>query len=123
MNLMIFLVQEEGGEENENVSEEFPNEMYEQQRMEQPEEPKIEEMTATQMIYDVVSPKKHGRKTSIVSNREGGVVAQLIERNSELWSCKSCGKTAKSKGNILQHAETHVEGLSFPCKRCDQTFR
>ena len=63
------------------------------------------------------------RLDRVASNQEGGEVAELIERNGELWGCKSCGKTAKTKGNIELHAETHVEGLSFPCKFCDQTFR
>ena len=40
------------------------------------------------------------------------------------WSCKMCGKTAKTRGSLKLHAEAmHIEGLQFDCNACDQSFR
>ena len=37
--------------------------------------------------------------------------------------CSLCGKRAKQKIQIQYHIETHMDGLEFPCKLCDKTFR
>ena len=39
------------------------------------------------------------------------------------WKCNSCGKTATTKPNMKVHVEIHMEGLSFPCQLCSQSFR
>ena len=50
-------------------------------------------------------------------------VDELIIKDSDIWSCKTCGKTAKTNTQMRKHAEIHIEGLSFPCSFCDKTFR
>merc|ERR1712126_527838 len=41
-----------------------------------------------------------------------------------IYNCTYCGKIGdKYKSHIKNHIETHLEGLSFPCKLCDKTFR
>ena len=38
--------------------------------------------------------------------------------------CKICGRESTSlRVNMKNHIETHLEGLSFPCKACEKTFR
>ena len=37
--------------------------------------------------------------------------------------CKSCGKMFSDVTNARRHAETHLEGLSFPCQHCNKAFR
>ena len=44
----------------------------------------------------------------------------MIEKNEGLWKCKVCGKIAKLKGNIKQHAESHIEGVSHICHICNK---
>ena len=39
------------------------------------------------------------------------------------WKCNSCGKTATTKPNMKVHVEIHMDGLSFPCQLCTQSFR
>ena len=39
------------------------------------------------------------------------------------WKCNTCGKTATLKKNMKVHVEIHMEGLSFPCQLCSQSFR
>ena len=52
-------------------------------------------------------------------------VDELVTKVEDGWACKSCGKTTKgtSSSQIRKHAELHIEGLSFPCHLCGQTFR
>ena len=50
-------------------------------------------------------------------------VDELIMKEGELWMCKNCGKRAKYNTQIRNHAEIHIDGLSFPCPLCEDTFR
>ena len=56
-----------------------------------------------------------------LQSKEG--TEELIMKDGELWVCKHCGKTAKTKSSIGLHAEVHIEGFSFDCQLCDKTFR
>ena len=49
----------------------------------------------------------------------------IVKNNDGIWECKACGKTTKQKSNsqIRLHAESHIEGLSFPCLQCNRSFR
>ena len=50
--------------------------------------------------------------------------AYLLRGEDGLYSCGVCGKTGdKSKRNMRNHVETHIDGLSFPCQSCDKIFR
>ena len=49
-------------------------------------------------------------------------VDQLVEKIEDGWRCKACGKTTKTR-DIRRHAEIHIEGLSFECNQCNQSFR
>ena len=50
-------------------------------------------------------------------------VDELLERDGELWICKTCEKSSRDKSNMKKHVEIHIEGLSFGCQLCGQTFR
>ena len=50
-------------------------------------------------------------------------VDELVYREGDLWFCKSCNMSAKRSSQIRKHAELHIEGLSFPCPLCDDSFR
>ena len=53
------------------------------------------------------------------------IVDDLIVKDGDMYAyaCKSCGKSAKSRSQIKIHVESHIEGLSFPCELCENTFR
>ena len=46
----------------------------------------------------------------------------MIEKSDSVWKCKVCGKTNPNMGNMLQHAETHIEGMSRDCHICNKSF-
>ena len=50
-------------------------------------------------------------------------VDELVYREGDLWFCKTCNKSAKTTSQIRLHAELHIEGLSFPCNLCGESFR
>ena len=49
-------------------------------------------------------------------------IEQIIDKTEGKWKCKVCGKTARDKTNVRQHAETHIEGMSHTCHICGNTF-
>jgi len=51
-------------------------------------------------------------------------IEELIEKvGVRQYLCKPCGKVSTKKSNANEHAETHMEGLSFACQMCDKIFR
>ena len=48
---------------------------------------------------------------------------ELIQKEGSQYRCKPCGKMSSRKYHAYEHAETHMEGLSFNCQMCDKTFR
>ena len=53
----------------------------------------------------------------------------MISLNGNIFTCTVCGKTKdkvsdkKATLQMERHVEIHVEGISYDCTRCDQTFR
>ena len=47
----------------------------------------------------------------------------LTKQEDGYYCCQHCGKTIKKLRDATEHAETHMEGLSFPCQYCDKSFR
>ena len=53
----------------------------------------------------------------------GSMMERIIDPNYS-WKCKSCGKLTKgSATQMKRHIETHLEGLSYPCRMCDKVSR
>ena len=50
-------------------------------------------------------------------------VEELIECDGDSWICKTCGKKCSMKPDMRKHVEIHIEGLSYECQLCGQTFR
>ena len=50
-------------------------------------------------------------------------IEEMFERRSEGVVCTECGKVSKNKSHAREHAEIHIEGLSFGCKYCDKTYK
>ena len=53
-------------------------------------------------------------------------IESMIERatgEEYKFKCNVCGKTTTAKQIMDYHVETHIEGLSYPCKICGKCFR
>ena len=51
-------------------------------------------------------------------------VNQYLEKNPDGgYICKVCGNTSNKKYNMMNHIETHMEGMSYSCPICQKTFR
>ena len=50
-------------------------------------------------------------------------VHDLIEKRDGRHYCKSCDYNSQYKSHVKEHAERHIQGLSYSCKFCDKTFR
>jgi len=48
-------------------------------------------------------------------------IEQMSEMIDGLWKCKVCGKSAKHKSHLRDHAETHLEGVSHTCHICNKS--
>ena len=51
------------------------------------------------------------------------IVDELVLKDGSMSVCKSCGKTSSRSSDMRKHVEIHIEGLSFPCPICNNTFR
>ena len=74
--------------------------------------------------------------SSIVSFNGGSAedlkasMSSIISENGTVFTCTVCGKTKDNKidkrarRQIERHVESmHLEGVTYDCGRCDQTFR
>merc|ERR1712150_231299 len=50
-------------------------------------------------------------------------IEQLMERREGIHHCRACEYSSSKKGNVKEHVEVHIEGLSYACQFCDKTFR
>ena len=48
---------------------------------------------------------------------------EKVDDNGSRRRCIPCGKISSNTTHAREHAETHIDGLSFPCNYCDKTFR
>ena len=77
--------------------------------------------TKTQIEKDIVYPTAINQSSPIEDLK--AVVDELFEKNGEQFICKTCGKVSNRNSDIRKHVEMHIEGLSFECQFCLQSFR
>merc|ERR1712133_156944 len=59
--------------------------------------------------------------TSIIDVKEA--IEQLITNKEDVFECRNCGKTTTRIGDLRKHVEIHIDGLSYKCTACGNTFR
>ena len=51
-------------------------------------------------------------------------IEEIIERQPDgKYICLPCGKLLRCRAIAVEHAEIHIDGLSFLCQHCNKTFR
>ena len=63
-------------------------------------------------------------KTVAVADDENAknAVNELILKYDDGWRCRECRKTCSTKSQMGLHVEIHIDGLSFPCNFCSESF-
>ena len=56
-------------------------------------------------------------------NEVNGKIKELIIKEDDFFKCTVCGKICKQRDNMRRHVELHIEGLSYECQFCNNTFR
>ena len=46
-------------------------------------------------------------------------IDNLLEKTSDGYRCKACGKRSKNQHDLRRHIESHLKGYSHPCNECD----
>ena len=113
----------------ENVSDEVKEEAA---NVDIGTEPEITMLASTKLQHQDLKPKNVIPKKNIIAvaassntNTEDidKQLDELMEKEGSQYRCKPCGKMSSRKYHAYEHAETHMEGLSFSCHMCDKTFR
>ena len=84
-----------------------------------------------EIIFDSLEELVETKDVALIGSQEDNYVVdgnadldqqidQMIEKNDELWQCKVCGKMVKTRREIRNHAETHIEGISHACHICNK---
>ena len=125
----------EEDDENEEDDETFSS-SEEDIHPSSPAEPEEEDSTDVKMetIEEEVEERENNQTVSSpisLSLKVDSSVEQKILENIKVKpdgsrSCKVCGKNPSGKSAktiLIQHIETHLEGISYPCPLCSKTFR
>ena len=96
----------------------------------------IEDISRLDIQPETFNPKKKRNTVSLNTTVRSEINAKLMENLEPLddghFRCRVCGKdstgmTGTPKGMLKtamkNHAETHIEGLSYPCQLCGKEFR
>ena len=123
-----------------NIAQRFKLEGLIQQESDNPmEDENLEPFEDHDTIERIVVPKAHLNVTksekekiiSVSSSADYPNMEELDQKLEEMYErqpdgkfmCHSCGKMTRFKRDAMEHAETHIDGLSFPCQYCDKSFR
>ena len=73
-------------------------------------------------LHGSVNETFEGGKIRIKANKElDHQIEEMVEKTEDgKWKCNICGKIATLKKQSKNHAETHIEGLSFFCDICNK---
>ena len=74
------------------------------------------EKTLSFSASDVSDDNLHSLKMSLMRK------VNLADGKTE-WECVQCGRRHYNKSNILQHVDTHIEGVKYICDFCQKHFK
>ena len=123
-----------------NIAERFKLEGLIAQESNNPmENEKLEPFEEHDISNRIVVPEAHLNATTksekekimSVSSADYQNMEELDQKLEEMYEkqpngkflCHPCGKLTNRKFFAIEHAETHIDGLSFPCQYCDKSFR
>ena len=123
------LMQKEGGQ-NEVLDSKLKNESF-SGSTEVFQDEKISDLQLVSKVHD--NARNSNSKEKIISLYSSDFnsieevdqqIETMIERQVDgSFKCQPCGRISNKKSNAKEHAETHIDGMSFPCQYCDKSFR
>ena len=76
-------------------------------------------LLATQSSSELVN----SRSSSLITTDVKAALDNLLVKDGENYRCNACGRSSSSNSNMRKHAEVHIEGLTFECQLCGESFR
>ena len=62
-------------------------------------------------------------RSSLITTDIKAAVDSLFVKDGENYRCTACGRSSSSNSNMRKHVEVHIEGLTFDCQLCGESFR
>ena len=97
------------------------------------EEEAFQDNVTTDLVPDAESANVKSQKTEkiiVIESANFETTEDLDQKLSEMFEgsgrskkCIPCGKISRDMTQAREHAETHIDGLNFPCQHCDKSFR
>jgi len=87
---------------------------------------KYDEFDDSSLIVDDNSVANYNNPAMIHSEGDdpSALIESLIQKiENGKWQCNVCMKIQKSKNHAKEHAEIHIEGMSYPCDYCGKICR
>eukprot|EP00092_Neocalanus_flemingeri_P108355 GFUD01139154.1.p1 GENE.GFUD01139154.1~~GFUD01139154.1.p1 ORF type:complete len:222 (-),score=48.45 GFUD01139154.1:17-622(-) len=96
-------------------------------------EEELESIFALKDEVKMSSETDHNNSDNIVAEQtdtkefdlqvEGLMVSSFDPFNGKIiWKCAKCNYSPKIKHTLMEHVETHIDGISYGCSTCDKTF-
>ena len=84
---------------------------------------KLDNMTTEGYGAMVSTETKSFSSKIAVSEDVERVVSEIISKQDNYWTCTICQFKSPQRGHLREHAETHIEGLQYPCNNCGKIMR
>ena len=112
-------------EENESYMSTHMNEINEEQIKE--EWDNNQDMASQSLVTSETKVDSGSRFRYVLDSQTNSEVKskikEILTKSDGQLTCTVCGKIGNNNSNMQKHAETHIEGLSYPCEFCEKTFR
>ena len=76
----------------------------------------IEEKQRSKIIVD-------STEFESIEELDAKIFEYIEKEDNGKWKCIICKQKSKSKKDVKEHVEVHIDGLSFPCPDCDSKLR
>ena len=91
------------------------------------EEHIFDEKPLNELAFDSATTRKYSKTVNVALHDDEAKkqIEDLIIKSDHCddgWICKICGKYTTLKSNMKKHVEIHVNGLSYQCNICSNTY-
>ena len=112
-----------------NQKDEIENDYFEPPKTEFNNREVVDEDESNFEISGIKKQNKNMRNKTIVAvsghdqNEVNKKIKEILIKDDDYFKCTVCWRMSKDSSNMRKHVETHIDGLSFECEFCNNTFR